>query len=354
MKTKAFYLLTIIFFSASLWFAACQSPPVQPPPPQPSQDVVEVEEAAFIPEYELPPPEEGLPISSFREVWAYLIAGEEDTLKQNFPLSDVGYFGAEVDSYGRLINVPDVKKISYYRGRTHLVVACNGTALTHFVLLEGRAERQALIRDLLEAANPFDGLQIDFENVPARDGEAFLSFLKELRAGLKDKVFTVALRARTRTIQNDVFDYATIKPIVDRILVMAYDEHWSTSAPGPIASLPWCRNVARYALEVIGEEKLIMGLPLYGRTWGNINPNRAFFYSGIERIHREYGSPEIRREEGIPTYIYETPLRVTVYYEDNYSLATRMDMYSKMGVSSVGFWRLGMESPTFWSLVKSE
>jgi spore germination protein YaaH len=164
-------------------------------------------------------------------------------------------------------------------------------------------------------------------------------------------MLTIALPARTRTLQDDVFDYAKIKDHVDRILVMAYDEHWSTSAPGPIASMAWSRRVAAYALQVIGPEKLIMGLPFYGRTWGDISPNRAFFHSGIQRIRREQGVDEIRREDGIPTFKYETTLTVTVYYEDAYSLSSRLDMYRSMGALAAGFWCLGQETPEIWSLL---
>jgi len=338
---------------------SCYSPPVQPSGEPHSAVVGEApeltgEENAFPMELSLPPPGAKLPVSYYREIWAYLVAGREDALRTGYPISDLGYFGAELDSYGKLIDVPDVKKISFLQGRVHLVVACNGRALTHFALAEGSAERKALIRDLLEAVKPYHGLQIDFEYVPPRDGDAFLSFLRELRAGLRHKSFSIALPARTRTLQDDVYDYTKIKPLVDRILIMAYDEHWSTSAPGPIASMGWCQRVARYALETIGPEKLIMGLPFYGRSWGDINPNRAFLHSGIERIKQEQKIERIDRENGIPTFKYETNLSVTVYYEDDYSLSARLEMYRKMGVSAVGFWRLGQETPAFWPLIALE
>jgi spore germination protein YaaH len=304
--------------------------------------------------FEFIEPDGDLPVSSFGEIWAYVVADREQALKAGYPISDIGYFGAELDSYGKLVNVPSRRKLSNYPGRVHLVVGSNGRALTHFALAQGSREREELISDLLEASKSFDGLQIDFENVPARDGENFLSFLAELRSGLKNKVFSIALPARTRTIQEDVFDYGKILPLVDRILVMAYDEHWSTSAPGPIASMNWCRRVAAYSLETIGREKLIMGLPFYGRSWGNISPNRAFLYSGIENIIEEQDITQIDRENGIPTFTYETPLSVTVYYEDEHSLSVRLDMYRQMGVGSVGFWRLGQETPVIWSLLGLE
>jgi len=259
-----------------------------------------------------------------------------------------------VDSYGKLVDIPNIRNISSFRGRKHFEAACSSRSLTHFVLMEGSNERKALIRDLLEAAKPYDGLQIDFEYVPARDGAVFLSFLRELRAGLGDKIFSIALAARTRTISDDVYDYNKIKPIVDRILIMAYDEHWSGSEPGPVASMAWCQRVARYALDTIGIEKLIMGLPFYGRSWGNVNPNRALINSTIENIIRDQKITDIQRENGIPYFKYTMPVSVTLYYEDVYSLSSRLDMYKKMGVNQVGFWRLGYEARAFWSVIGLE
>jgi spore germination protein YaaH len=313
-----------------------------------------LEEEVFIPVWELHPSEADLPVTYFKETWAYLVAGQEQTLNHNFPITDLVYFGAEIDSYGKLTDIPNSRNIASFRGRKHFVVACNSRALTHFILKEGSAERKALIHDLLEASRPYDGLQIDFELIPARDGDTFLSFLRELRAGLGNKMFSVALYARTRTLQNDVYDYARIAPIVDRIFVMAYDEHWSTSAPGPVASMDWSQRVARYSLDTIGPEKLIMCMPFYGRSWGNVNGNRAFYHVGVERIIRENNVREIHRVNGIPMFTYEVPLTITMYYDDVYSLSTRMEMYKRMGVQSVGFWRLGQEDPALWSHIGLE
>ncbi len=295
---------------------------------------------------------ENMPVSSFGEIWAYLLNDREETFQSSFPVSDLGYFGAEVDTYGNLINVPDPRKINDFDGRVHMIVTCNSYSLTHFVLEPGSEVRRQLIANLLAAADPYDGLQIDFELVPGRDGENFRSFLQELRNGLKNKMFTIALPARTRTIENNVYDYAKIAPIVDRILVMAYDEHWSTSEPGPIASMEWCNSVARYAQSVIEPEKLIMGIPFYGRTWGDYATNRAFLNSGIERIKRENGITEVERLDGVPYFSFQVPVTITTYYEDDISLSTRMEMYKSMGIKSIGFWCLGQESPTFWNYLK--
>jgi len=332
----------------------CYSQQIRPETPPAAEGTAAVDTNPPPSQLVLLPPGADLPVSRYREIWAYLVSGREAALDADYPVSDLCYFGADLDSYGKLIDVPDIKNVPPYNGRIHLVAACSGRALTHFALAERSPERSALIRDLLEAAKPYQGLQIDFEYVLPKDGDVFLSFLRELRAGLGDKIFSVALPARTCLQLNDVYDYNTIKSVVDRILVMAYDEHWSASDPGPIASMDWCERVAKYALDIIGPEKLIMGLPFYGRSWGNVNANKAYIYSGIEGILRDQNVGGIRRENGIPTFTYQTPLSVTVYYEDDYSLSSRLEMYKRMGVGAVGFWRLGQETPAFWPLIALE
>jgi spore germination protein YaaH len=299
------------------------------------------------------PSNTNFPVSAFEEVWAYVVAGREAALTPGLPLTDIGYFGAEIDTYGKLTDVPRRSNLSF-NGRVHLVVSCNGRALSYFVLRPGSSERRELIADLLAETRNYDGLQINFENIPARAGDSYLSFLRELRAGLpQDKMFTVALVARTRRIADDVYDYERILPIVDRILVMAYDEHWSGSRPGSVASMDWCRRVAEYSFRTIGRDKLIMGIPFYGRAWGDYGPSRALVYSTTERIINE-NNAQIRYEGGIPTFEYNRNVTVRVFFEDAYSLSSRMQMYRAMNVRAVGFWRLGQETPAVWNYLRLE
>jgi spore germination protein len=200
MKKVAFCLLSITSFSIMLFLLhGCYSTTVQPTNTEIITTVQtetiadereeEPPEEFVLADFELPPPDKNLPVSNFREIWAYLYVDREWALKSNYPITDLVYFGATVNIYGKLEDMPNFKNISSFRGRKHFVATCNSKALTHFVLMEGSSERKALIRDLLEAAKPYDGLQIDFEELPNRDGEVFLSFLRELRAGLGNKIF---------------------------------------------------------------------------------------------------------------------------------------------------------------------
>ena len=298
--------------------------------------IVEEEEIENLEYIEIPVSAVDLPVSTFSEIWAYVVSGNEAALKSNLPISDVVYFQAEVDRYGKLVAVPKRNKFAKFNGRVHVSIACHSAGLIHFTVEPGSKARAALIQQIIAAAKDFDGLNIDFENVPSQDAENFLSFLAEIRAGLgRGKTFSVCVPARTRG--GGPYDYNKIAFLSDRVFVMAYDEHWSTSAPGPVASMNWCRNVAAYALKAVGSEKLVMGIPFYGRAWGNTSTSRALVNATTERIKKEHDVQDIRRVGGIPTFTYDVLVKVTVYYEDEFSIGTRVDMYRKQGVRSIGF-----------------
>ncbi|MDR2601861.1 MAG: glycoside hydrolase [Spirochaetaceae bacterium] len=341
--------LNDLFFNACLIFcaqfvlcafASCRSRPVQTPV------LHEIETYASV---ETPPFSGVLPQSDFDEVWGYVVAGNEKSLKQGLPLSDVVYFGAAVDRYGDVADAPQIKNLPKFSGRVHMSIICESAGLTHFILEPESRARERFINELLKAAEPFYGLNIDMESVPVKDADNFLSFLKEIRKRLGGRMLSVCVPARTSA--NQTYNYEKISAVSDRVFVMAYDEHWSGSRPGPVASMNWCKSVAEYSLKTIGPKKLIMGLPFYGRSWGDKAVSRALVHSTVENIHKENGSPEIERENGVPKFKYNVVVNVTVYFEDAYSIGTRMDMYQKAGVKYVGFWRLGQETNDVWKTV---
>ena len=289
----------------------------------------------------------------FAEVWAYLLSGEELALDESMPITDIGYFGAGLNSFGELVGVPDRAKLARWNGRVHLVIAeVSNPALSHFSLNPEYGIRDGLIRAIADAAKDFDGVQIDFETVASPDREQYLSFLKAIKASIGDKILSVALPARTKKIKNDVYDYKEISRIADRIIVMAYDEHWSGSAAGPIASIDWCARVAAWARSKIGKDKLVMGLPFYGRAWGDVNPSKAYRFSTLSNLMNDKSITDVKRSGDIPWFEYEETVRVKVYYEDFQSIFARSRMYRDAKVQNIAFWRLGQEDPGGWNVLR--
>ncbi len=291
---------------------------------------------------------------TFPEIWAYLINGEEQYLDISYPISDLGYFGAGISTYGALTGVPNLAKIAFFLGKKHLVVAETGNAaLTHFCLDPQYRLRDPLIRDIITASLPYDGVQIDFEMVPLRDTDNFIDFLKLLKGFLGTKTLSVALPARWRTV-GDSYDYARIGAVADKIIVMAYDEHWSGGVPGSIASLDWCANVSAYALSKIGRDKLVMGLPFYGRAWIDTNPAKAYKHSSISKLVLDKNISTLLRNKDIPYFEYLETVKVQVFYEDAVSTILRLNLYKTATVKGISFWRLGQEDPEVWKFMSVE
>ena len=305
-----------------------------------------------------PPQDEGLPDGlvlplRFREIWGYVLDGREADLAKARPVSDVGYFGAGVNAFGQLTGVPDRNKLRGYAARAHLVVALlSNQSLTHFTLHPRYGVRDRLLAEIVAASVPYDGVQLDYESIHRDDMDAFIDFLIALREAIPQKVLSIALPARV-SASHDWFGYARIAGIVDRIIVMAYDEHWSGSGPGPIASMDWGERVARYATSQIPAEKLVMGAPFYGRSWASENPAKAHIHSTIERIRAEAGVGEVQRKDGIPWFTRDVTVRVTTWYEDAQSNTLRLFRYQSAGVRNIAFWRVGQEDPEIWTKLEA-
>lgn len=289
----------------------------------------------------------------FNEIWGYVMTSREKYFSKDMPITDLCYFSADVNSYGELSSIPNPKQFAGFKGRIHLVVTCTGRALTHFSMTPGTKEYKGILDAIESASKKYDGIQIDYENIGARDAGNFLTYLKDIRKRIgPNKILSVALPARIRAISDDIFNYKKIEPLVDRILIMAYDEHWSGSKPGPVASMDWCKKVADYAKTVIPQEKLIMGLPFYGRSWEDYCYSDAWIYTSMNRIMKENDAHRIERDNGVAHVSFDAKTHVEAYFDDAYSLVERSKMYQSAGIQKIGFWRIGQEDSEIWNYLK--
>lgn len=294
-------------------------------------------------------------IVMFKETWGFVNQWNvAATYSKDLPITDVCLFAGDFDCYGNIIDKPLRSRIpDAGDARVHAVYICDGTSLSHLVLNPAFGYRDKLIDEMVASAADFDGLMLDFESIPNKDGDLFLEFVKILRSKLKGKIFSICVPARTSSVKNDIFPYATLSSYVDRLFIMAYDLHWSGSTSGPIATLDWSLRVLNYAKKNIPAEKIVMGMPFYGRTWATDSGAGAWTYPSIERILREEEIPEITYSKGFPTFSYKTEVSVTGYYNDAYSVYQLSHQYEQAGVQAVGFWRLGQEDPSFWEHLKT-
>lgn len=293
---------------------------------------------------------------AFTEIWGYVMEGREDAFSPFFPVTDVGYFWSAVDTYSNILPPPERSKyFENYAGRVHFVTSCDSRSQTH-LLLSQKNLRKKIIKELVEASKTYDGLQIDWELVPKDDDMIFYDFLKTLKKKLKGKTLSAAIPARVKTLEKDPYDYARLSEVCDKIIIMAYDQHWSTSAPGPVASSDWGKRIYDYAKTVIPPEKLVLGAPFYGRAWVNEDlGGKAWTNISVERIRREneVEDSNIKTDEnGNKYFSLERKRTITFYFDDTESELARLKSYAEAGVSKVGFWRIGQENPELWDFLE--
>lgn len=293
----------------------------------------------------------------FREVWGYMMRGEEKRFTGDEPVTDICYFSVGINYRGKLTAAakpPVLQPLNGAKRRVHLVVAnLDNAALMHFCLDPWYGIRDTLVADIVGHSEGYDGVQIDFEAVQPGDRDQFIEFLRLLKAGLpQGKVLSVALPARRKKV-TDAYDYGVISRIADRVMVMAYDQHWSASSPGPVASLEWCRAVARYSRKNVPPDKLIIGLPLYGRAWQKNGYSRAVRWKDIEKI---LARDDARFEYSVETgwvITCDEKVAVVLYFDDVTATREKLMMYRSY-TDSVAFWRLGMEKSELWGVIAIE
>jgi spore germination protein len=293
---------------------------------------------------------------AFGEIWAYLMQGEESAWTGSESVTDVCYFSAGLSRKGRIsgsVKRPVVSAMNGRKPRIHLVIAeLTNDALFHFSLDPRYGVRPLLVDDICRVAEAFDGVQIDFEAMSRDDAESFFDFLKEIRDRLPaEKVLSVAVPARMKKV-TDAYDYARIASIADRLVIMAYDEHWSTSAPGPVASLSWCARVVDYAVSAVPADRIVMGLPLYGRAWQDKKLARALRFANVQDVLDETGGTASYTSELGAYFEYTENVVVKVFYDDERSLAEKLGLYVRKGIRAVSFWRIGQGPPSLWSMIE--
>ena len=113
------------------------------------------------------------------------------------------------------------------------------------------------------------------------------------------KTVAVAVAAKPgghETAWSASYDYAELAKYCDYLMIMAYDESYYGSEPGPVASYAFVDNSVKYAVSRIPKDKIVLGLPFYGRIWADGGDGWPDGYgikdTDIARLLDTYGGSE--------------------------------------------------------------
>ncbi len=223
-------------------------------------------------------------------------------------------------------------------------------------MLANPSARQTLIKNLLNyiQSNHFAGISIDFENLSSKSQKPLLSFMQELYSQFHPLGLEVS---QSVPFEDPSFNYKELANYNDFLILMAYDEHWSESSAGAVASQKWFVECLKHRFSELPSEKLVVALGNYGYDWqGNSKVGTEIsFQEAIKTAQESEGKIALDPLSLNPTFDY---------YDDNDKLhhvwfldavTAFNEIVASQNYKARGFalWRLGSEDPSIWSITDS-
>lgn len=213
------------------------------------------------------------------------------------------------------------------------------------------------------------GLDFDFEYLGAENRVPYVDFLKKAKSRLKAEderyILTVALAPKIRDDQVGVLyeghDYQAIGEVVDFIFFMTYEWGWSGGPPRAVSPINEVRKVMDYAIPRVPNDKIMMGIPLYGYDWtlpyveGGKFAKSIGFTDAVDLARKYNQRIEYDTVAQSPYFRYrdEEGKEHEVWFEDARSLQAKFNLVKELGLRGFFYWVLAKEAPQNWLLVEN-
>ncbi|HEX7873778.1 MAG TPA: glycosyltransferase [Sphingobium sp.] len=219
-------------------------------------------------------------------------------------------------------------------------------------LLHDPAQRDALIARLsgVVSSQKSAGLVMDFEALPASALPDYLHFLARLRHALpKGTELSV-----TAPAEDEAWPLAQIGKVADRLILMAYDQHWESGTAGPIAAQDWFVEQVEAGLHAVGRDRLIVALGSYAYDWHGDGTDALSIEEAWLSAHDSAAPVQFDPASGNAGFAYdEAGLHHQVWMLDAATSWNQMQVLKRLGIDDVALWRLGSEDPGFWTGLKA-
>ncbi len=208
-----------------------------------------------------------------------------------------------------------------------------------------------------------DGIDLDYEGLPAKHRRAYAEFIGELSKKLhaEGKQLSICV-AYTPAMQQDpadvgFYDPRAIAASCDLVRVMCYDKHLASSpGHGPTSTAPWARAAMKFWLARVPRAKLVMGMPAYSNDYDLRPGERGQQVDRPRPKVPEGGKMERswRPFDRIHVYRYEDSAgRVRVFYaSDAKSTAAHLETFQKLRLAGFGFWHHATVPSETWQEVR--
>lgn len=241
----------------------------------------------------------------------------------------------------------------------------------HATFFSSAASQQNLITNLISLVQNrgAHGVNIDFESMASAVSADYTAFIinlsQQMKAAIPNCQISLALHA---VDWSGFYNISAMEPYVDFFCIMGYDYYWQGSGnAGPNDPLfhfnynagynrTLSRSTTYYENQGAPKNKIILGLPYYGRQWPVVSHalpasttanGGATFYRDVKNNVSGNFSAANRNIEPISRSVYYNyfsggnPWQHFISEEDE--LGERMDFSNKRGLAGIGIWALGYD-----------
>lgn len=220
------------------------------------------------------------------------------------------------------------------------------------------------VDSLAAAAADYDGLEIDYERIPARLWGPYVELIEKLGDKLhaQGKTLAVDVEAGPLFSKGGAISkehWPRLAAAADKVKIMCYYERGEFSDQvGPGSSAAFVREVGRRALALMPADKVSLAYSLAATDWqvplaalqSRRHVARLHFRKARELQAAEKARPLWDDRHGAPFFRYaKGGEKHEVYYEDERTLGEKVSVASSMGLG-VSLWYLGAERPDLRAL----
>jgi len=203
------------------------------------------------------------------------------------------------------------------------------------------------IRDFLDHFS-FQGINIDFENLPDASDANLLAFSKDLHDTLSENGYITTIDLPVTTSAKM---FKLLANYYDFLFLMAYNEHSPDGLPGSISSMAFVENSLDIAMSEVPSEKIILGVGAYGFDWKKGTPGQKISYQNIVSLAKEHdGRLQFNFSEAdISLRYYDNEgFEHKAHCNDAAGIFNIIRTSEDYGAGGVALWYLGSEDNRMW------
>ena len=232
-------------------------------------------------------------------------------------------------------------------------------------LLSDPPRREALVDQLTAwvVAQQWQGINIDFEQVPAADRDKLTLFMQDLHDAFAPEGLLVT---QDIPLADPAYDLPRLALASDALLPMLYDQHspGEASGPGSIAGLEWTRQSLAAFFKQVPANRTVLAVGNYAYDW-KLGETRAASLNYQEAVlqARESADPDdpsiarlkLDPQSLNPSYdYYADDGRHRVWLLDAITTYNQWQVAKPYYPRGIALWYLGSEDPGIWEFLDPE